>query len=114
MNKKLSFEEFGERSEPFVKLGNRESEKRLKCHANAGVFFFMDIKNVCDDYKGKSYNFLSRVERQKMSQKIYDITRTLCYRITYLSLRMAHAIIANQPALIHARTAPGHRTRRSG
>ena len=43
LNKKLSFEEFGKRGEPFVKLGNRESEKRQKCRFSMD-YYIEDFK----------------------------------------------------------------------
>lgn len=43
LNKKLSFEEFGERAKPFVRLGNQESEKRQNCRFSMN-YYIEDLK----------------------------------------------------------------------
>ena len=43
LNKKLSFEEFGRRAKPFVRLGNQESEKRQNCRFSMN-YYIEDLK----------------------------------------------------------------------
>ena len=71
LHKKLSFEEFGRRAKPFVRLGNQESEKRQKCRFSMN-YYIEDLKTPHSVFTDQ---FLQYFFRQT------DISRTEFERI---------------------------------